>query len=217
MSAIIRKKNVLLEDDMQQNNNQQQPAPAAPVNNAPQQPAPATPQNNNAPAQPAASAQDNNQQQQQTPQQNQQQQQPQQNNDLAQKMNTFFSNVENNLQQNGIYWALAYNLPEELQKAVPEFKQDNPNAKAGLDAWSSFKASPSKDSFTGFVNALNQFAGVGQQQPQQSAQDNAVQNNQQQESYSRTFGEKLNERISEAKQMDFYRHSIEKSFEGFKI
>ena len=94
-------------------------------------------------------------------------------------MNTFFGNVENNLQQNGIYWALAYNIPEELQKAVPEFKQDNPNAKAGLDAWGKFKASPSKDTFTGFVDALNQFAGAGQQQPQQSAQDNAVQNNQQ--------------------------------------
>ena len=194
MSAIIRKrKNVLLEDDAQQNNNQQQnqqsTAPAAPDNNnnqqqQQQQPAPQqNNNNNNAPA--AQPANDNNNQQQNQQNNNgqqnnqQQQQNQQQNNEVLQKMNTFFSNVENNLQQNGIYWALAYNIPEELQKAVPEFKQDNPNAKAGLDAWGKFKASPSKDTFTGFVDALNQFAGAGQQQPQQSAQDNAVQNNQQ--------------------------------------
>ena len=196
MSAIIRKrKNVLLEDDAQQNNNQQQnqqsTAPAAPDNNnnqqqQQQQPAPQqNNNNNNAPA--AQPANDNNNNQQQNQQNNngqqqnnqQQQQNQQQNNEVLQKMNTFFGNVENNLQQNGIYWALAYNIPEELQKAVPEFKQDNPNAKAGLDAWGKFKASPSKDTFTGFVDALNQFAGAGQQQPQQSAQDNAVQNNQQ--------------------------------------
>lgn len=160
MSAIIRKrKNVLLEDDAQQNNNQMQnqqtTAPAAPDNNnnqqqQQQQPAPQqNNNNNNAPVAQPANDNNNNQQQ----------------NDVLQKMNTFFSNVENNLQQNGIYWALAYNIPEELQKAVPEFKQDNPNAKAGLDAWGKFKASPSKDTFTGFVDALNQFAGAGQQQP----------------------------------------------------
>lgn len=60
--------------------------------------------------------------------------------------------------ENSIYWALTFNLPEELSKAVPEFKQGNEAAKPGIEAWGAFKANPSKETYDKFISALGNFA-----------------------------------------------------------
>lgn len=101
-----------------------QPA-AQPVQQPVAQPAPAAAP----PAQPVAAA---------APTQPTEQPAPQQN-DANQKMNAFLGDFKNKIASGDVYWALAYNLPEEIQKAVPEFKNGNPGADNGIKAWDTFK------------------------------------------------------------------------------
>ena len=220
----ITKSNRLNEDDnTQQNQGQQAPVPGAEKQQQQAQPANAAPQaetpqqtqpQNNAPQQPA-------------PAQNQEQQQPQ----LPEQVTNFFNGVRDNIQKNNIYWALATNLPEELQKAVPEFKQGNQAAAEGITAWDEFKKNPGEQTFNTFLDKVKEFATPKQEaQPQQTQQTpetkpaEPVQNNNQQpaeataaqdakllqDSKMAEFGDKLHERLVESLKMDYYAQQIAK-------
>ena len=190
----------------------QQPAPAA----APAQPATATQQpaaQPAAPAQPAnttagqpqAQAQPATQNQAQTAQPQQPQANPQQDK-IRQEVDKFIEEFNKHLQEKNFFWALTFNLPQELEKAVPEFTQQNPEAKAGIDAWNAFKEQPSEQSFQAFITAVNTFAQGPQQQP--AAEQQAVQTNAQQESISRNFGERLHEKFVAAQRADFIHNMV---------
>lgn len=177
----IRRRKPIFEDDQ---TTQQQPttgtttqpaATPAPANNtttpaAPTQPQqPAQPNNTNTPQQPADQ---NNQQQQQQPNPN------------AQKVADVLKKMENT------WWMISVNLPDEIQKDIPDFKQGNQQADNAIKAWGTFKQNPTEDTFKQFLEGFKAFGGVnndqtnnqqnGQQpatpaQPQQPAQQPAQQ------------------------------------------
>ena len=176
----IRRRKPIFEDDQ---TTQQQPsatgttaqpaATPAPANNTttpatPAQPQqPAQPNNTNTPQQPADQ---NNQQQQQQPNPN------------AQKVADVLKKMENT------WWMISVNLPDEIQKDIPDFKQGNQQADNAIKAWGTFKQNPTEDTFKQFLEGFKAFGGVnndqtnnqqnGQQptapaQPQQPAQQPA--------------------------------------------
>lgn len=158
----IRRRKPIFEDDQ---TTQQQPAttaqPAAtpaPANNtttpaAPTQPQqPAQPNNTNTPQQPADQ---NNQQQQQQPNPN------------AQKVADVLKKMENT------WWMISVNLPDEIQKDIPDFKQGNQQADNAIKAWGTFKQNPTEDTFKQFLEGFKAFGGVN------NDQTNNQQNNQQ--------------------------------------
>lgn len=169
----------------------QAPAPSAPAAAAPttqpaqsQAQAPAAPQT----AQPAAPAQE----QQQTP-------------SLKQKVFDFLKSLDEKIQSNDIFWAISFNLPETLQKEVPEFKADNPDAKTALTAWDAFKKAPSKETFDKFTEGLNTFASPAT--PEQATQQQA-----QQESFNFSFRDRLMENIEKFKTINRYSRLMENGY-----
>ena len=110
------------------------------------------------------------QQPQQQSVQNQQPAQQQDNNQqqLPQNVSNFLNGLAENIRNNNIYWALAMNIPEELQKEVPEFRQGNQAAADGIKAWDDFKKNPSKETYDTFINKVGDFALS--RQPQQAQQ-----------------------------------------------
>lgn len=169
----IRRRKPIFEDDQ---TTQQQPttgttaqpaATPAPANNTTTPAAPAQPNNTNTPQQPADQ---NNQQQQQQPNPN------------AQKVADVLKKMENT------WWMISVNLPDEIQKDIPDFKQGNQQADNAIKAWGTFKQNPTEDTFKQFLEGFKAFGGVnndqtnnqqnGQQpaapaQPQQPAQQPA--------------------------------------------
>ena len=165
----IRRRKPIFEDDQ---TTQQQPTtgttaqPAAtPANNTtnpaaptqPQQPAqqPAQPNNTNTPQQPADQ---NNQQQQQQPNPN------------AQKVADVLKKMENT------WWMISVNLPDEIQKDIPDFKQGNQQADNAIKAWGTFKQNPTEDTFKQFLEGFKAFGGVNNNQTnnQQNSQQPAA-------------------------------------------
>ncbi len=165
----IRRRKPIFEDDQ---TTQQQPAtgttaqPAAtPANNTttpaaptqPQQPAqqPAQLNNTNTPQQPADQ---NNQQQQQQPNPN------------AQKVADVLKKMENT------WWMISVNLPDEIQKDIPDFKQGNQQADNAIKAWGTFKQNPTEDTFKQFLEGFKAFGGVNNDQTnnQQNSQQPAA-------------------------------------------
>ena len=167
----IRRRKPIFEDDQ---TTQQQPttgtiaqpaATPAPANNTttpaapiqPQQPAQqlAQPNNTNTPQQPANQ---NNQQQQQQPNPN------------AQKVADVLKKMENT------WWMISVNLPDEIQKDIPDFKQGNQQADNAIKAWGTFKQNPTEDTFKQFLEGFKAFGGVNNDQTnnQQNGQQSAV-------------------------------------------
>lgn len=163
----IRRRKPIFEDDQI---TQQQPAtgttaqPAAtpaPANNTttpatPAQPQqPAQPNNTNTPQQPADQ---NNQQQQQQPNPN------------AQKVADVLKKMENT------WWMISVNLPDEIQKDIPDFKQGNQQADNAIKAWGTFKQNPTEDTFKQFLEGFKAFGGVNNDQTnnQQNSQQPAA-------------------------------------------
>lgn len=154
----IRRRKPIFEDDQ---TTQQQPTtgttaqPAAPIQ--PQQPAqqPAQPNNTNTPQQPADQ---NNQQQQQQPNPN------------AQKVADVLKKMENT------WWMISVNLPDEIQKDIPDFKQGNQQADNAIKAWGAFKQNPTEDTFKQFLEGFKAFGGVNNDQTnnQQNSQQSAA-------------------------------------------
>ena len=94
----------------------------------------------------------------QNPQQNQNQQQPQQNqqqqpqqNQYAQKVLDILKKMENS------YWIMSVNLPEEIQKEIPDFKQGNTMADPIIKLWNDFKAEPDQTKFNAFIDSFKNF------------------------------------------------------------
>lgn len=129
--------------------------PAAPIQS--QQPAqqPAQPNNTNTPQQPADQ---NNQQQQQQPNPN------------AQKVADVLKKMENT------WWMISVNLPDEIQKDIPDFKQGNQQADNAIKAWGTFKQNPTEDTFKQFLEGFKAFGGVNNDQTnnQQNGQQQAA-------------------------------------------
>lgn len=164
----IRRRKPIFEDDQ---TTQQQPttgttaqpaATPAPANNTitpavPAQPQqPAQPNNTNTPQQPADQ---NNQQQQQQPNPN------------AQKVADVLKKMENT------WWMISVNLPDEIQKDIPDFKQGNQQADNAIKAWGTFKQNPTEDTFKQFLEGFKAFGGVNNDQTnnQQNGQQPAAQ------------------------------------------
>lgn len=156
----IRRRKPIFEDDQ---TTQQQPAttgttaqPAAtpaPANNTTTPAAPAQPQQ---PAQQPADQ--NNQQQQQQPNPN------------AQKVADVLKKMENT------WWMISVNLPDEIQKDIPDFKQGNQQADNAIKAWGTFKQNPTEDTFKQFLEGFKAFGGVNNDQTnnQQNGQQPAA-------------------------------------------
>lgn len=163
----IRRRKPIFEDDQ---TTQQQPttgttaqpaATPAPANNTTTPAAPAQPQqpaqsnNTNTPQQPADQ---NNQQQQQQPNPN------------AQKVADVLKKMENT------WWMISVNLPDEIQKDIPDFKQGNQQADNAIKAWGTFKQNPTEDTFKQFLEGFKAFGGVNNDQTnnQQNGQQPAA-------------------------------------------
>ena len=228
MVKIKKFRKPLLEDDAQAQ------VPAA----APQQPA--VPANNT--AQPAAAPQQQNTapnaQQQNGQQQNVQQQNGQQQNDpnAQQQPNPNTEKVSKFLEQLASgdgFWGYSVNIPEEIQKQMPDFKKGNTLAEPAIAAWEKFKAQPSKDTYAAFIDAFKVFGGVDQnaqqnngQQPQQNntQQPAAPVNNAQQPAAqpqavnagmkaAYSFQKNLMENLAIAKRKNYYNSVVEDYFD----
>ena len=156
----IRRRKPIFEDDQI---TQQQPSatgttaqPAVTPAPAPtQSQQPAQPNNTNTPQQPADQ---NNQQQQQQPNPN------------AQKVADVLKKMENT------WWMISVNLPDEIQKDIPDFKQGNQQADNAIKAWGTFKQNPTEDTFKQFLEGFKAFGGVNNDQTnnQQNSQQPAA-------------------------------------------
>ncbi len=173
----IRRRKPIFEDDQ---NTAQQPATnttaQSTTGTSPQQSAPAQPQQNTnttqsqQPAQPNQTPDQNNQQQQPNQQQDQnQQQQQQQPNPNAQKVQDTLKKMENT------WWMISVNLPEEIQKDIPDFKQGNQQADPAIKAWNDYKQNPSEDTFKKFLEGFKAFGGLSDDQNNQQQQNNGQQ------------------------------------------
>lgn len=169
----IRRCKPIFEDDQntaqQSATNTQQPATTAPA-----QPAAQPQQNTNQPQQPVNTQQPNQQQdqnnsQQQPTQQQEQDQQQQQPNPNAQKVQDTLKKMENT------WWMISVNLPDEIQKEIPDFKQGNQQADAAIKAWNDYKQNPSEDTFKKFLEGFKAFGGLSDDQNNQQQQNNGQQ------------------------------------------
>ena len=159
MAKILKRKKLFEEDFNQTGQTTQQPV---------QQPAQQQQQPAQQQQQPAQQQPQQQQQQQPAQQQPQQQQnQQQQNNDIQQRVGEVLRKMEN------AYWAISNNVPEEIQKSVPEFNKDNEQAKPIIDLWEKFKGDPNQTTYNAFVDAFKNF-GVPQQTDQNQQQQQAI-------------------------------------------
>ena len=152
----IRRRKPIFEDDQ---TTQQQPTTTGTTAQPAATPAPA---NNTttpaAPTQPQQPADQNNQQQQQQPNPN------------AQKVADVLKKMENT------WWMISVNLPDEIQKDIPDFKQGNQQADNAIKAWGPFKQNPTEDTFKPFLEGFKAFGGVNNDQTnnQQNSQQPAA-------------------------------------------
>ena len=186
MIKIKRKR--LFEDDVnpaQVQTNIQQNAQQA--DQSQQQQQPAQPQQQQQPIQ----------QQQQQQQQSQQQQQPAQPTPDQQKAAEYAKQVQPKIEQilnnmKNTYWIMANNLPEEIQKQIPEFKQGNAQAEPIIKLWEEFKNKPEENTFNAFINAFKTFGQPQQQQQDQNNQQNVSASYKSEINFKRALHENLN-------------------------
>lgn len=214
MAKIIRKKKLFEEGEqnqaVQQNANQQQPvqnAPAPDANTQQQQPQAVQqqpqPQNTTAP-------------QQQNQQNAQQPQQP--SDDEKKKAEELNQKVQSVLQQmENVYWSISNNVPEEIQKIIPDFKEGNQLADEAIKLWGVLKQQPSKENYDKFVDAFARFGNgqqnvQNQQQPTQTPAQQAVQNATQNESEIMDFGERLKAKMMKRNEENYHKAIVENYF-----
>ena len=77
------------------------------------------------------------------------------------------------------FWGYSVNIPEEIQKQMPDFKKGNTLAEPAIAAWEKFKAQPSKDTYAAFIDAFKVFGGVDQNAQQNNGQQPQQNNTQQ--------------------------------------
>lgn len=165
----IRRRKPIFEDDQ---TTQQQPSATGTTAQPAATPAPAN--NTTTPAAPIQSqqpAQSNNTNTQQQPADQNNQQQQQQPNPNAQKVADVLKKMENT------WWMISVNLPDEIQKDIPDFKQGNQQADNAIKAWGTFKQNPTEDTFKQFLEGFKAFGGVNNDQTnnQQNGQQSAAQ------------------------------------------
>ena len=170
------------------------------------------PQQNQQPQQQQQPAQQPQQQQQltnvqQTTQQTNQQQQQNiqqaaQSNQYAQKVQEVLKKMENT------YWMIAVNLPEEIQKELPDFKQGNAMADPIIKVWNDFKNAPDEQKFNAFVDSFKNFgnAPVNVSTNQQQAVNAGLK-----AAYS--FNKKLMENLDIANKRKYYNSVVEDYFD----
>ena len=214
----IRRRKPIFEDDQ---TTQQQPATTGTTAQPAATPAPANNTTTPAtPAQPQQSAQPNNTNTPQQPADQNNQQQQQQPNPNAQKVADVLKKMENT------WWMISVNLPDEIQKDIPDFKQGNQQADNAIKAWGTFKQNPTEDTFKQFLEGFKAFGGVnndqtnnqqnGQQpaapaQPQQPAQPQTNVNAGLKAAYS--FRKKLMENLEIANKKKYYNSVCEDYFD----
>ena len=59
---------------------------------------------------------------------------------------------------------ISVNLPDEIQKDIPDFKQGNQQADNAIKAWGTFKQNPTEDTFKQFLEGFKAFGGVNNDQ-----------------------------------------------------
>lgn len=146
--------------------------------------------------------QDQNQQPTTQDQNQQQQQQDPQQQQIMQKVSDILKKMENT------YWILSVNLPEEIQKEIPDFKQGNQQADPIIKLWNDFKTTPDEEHFSNFVNAFKNYGSpadtsANTQQQQVNASFKAA--------YS--FQKNLMENLNIAKRNNYYKKLAKKYFE----
>lgn len=155
--------------------------------------------------QPVQQQQPNQQQQPAQPQNNQQptqqQQQPAQPTPEQQKAEEYAKQVQPKIEQllnnmKNTYWIMANNLPEEIQKQIPEFKQGNAQADPIIKLWEEFKNKPEENTFNAFINAFKTF-GQPQQQQDQNNQQNVSASYKSEINFKRALHENLNKNIKQ--------------------
>lgn len=165
--------------------------------------------------QPVQQQQPNQQQQPAQPQNNQQpiqqQQQPAQSTPEQQKSEEYAKQVQPKIEQllnnmKNTYWIMANNLPEEIQKQIPEFKQGNAQADPIIKLWEEFKNKPEENTFNAFINAFKTF-GQPQQQQGQNNQQNVSASYKSEINFKRALHENLNKNTKQKQIM----RSIKKS------
>lgn len=164
----IRRRKPIFEDDQI---TQQQPSATGTTAQPAATPAPANNTTTPAtPAQPQQSAQPNNTNTPQQPADQNNQQQQQQPNPNAQKVADVLKKMENT------WWMISVNLPDEIQKDIPDFKQGNQQADNAIKAWGTFKQNPTEDTFKQFLEGFKAFGGVNNDQTnnQQNGQQPAA-------------------------------------------
>lgn len=178
---IFEDDQVTLQQPAQQNQQQQQ----QPQQNQQQQPGQQTQQQQNNNVQ--QTAQQTNQQQQQIIQQ------ATQPNQYSQKVTDVLKKMENT------YWIMSVNLPEEIQKEIPDFKQGNAMADPIIKLWNDFKAAPDQNKFNAFIDAFKNFGNtsINPSTNQQQAVNAGLK-----AAYS--FNKKLMENLAIAKQRNYY-------------
>ena len=224
MGILVRKKRLF--EDEQPTGNQQQ----AQQTNAPAQ----DNQNQQSQQQSNQSQQQTNTQQQPTPNNNQQQtqqtgqkqtQQTSQKQSPAAELNAKVQNCVNffteTVSKNDPFALMMMNVPDKIKEMVPEFKNDNPQAKDAIAAWEKFKAQPSKDNWDSFINQFIAFGNSGLEaekkqvnpQPATTPQaEQAVQQNKTEESLNFDFARRLNERIELKRNIGKICRSIENNY-----
>lgn len=159
----IRRRKPIFEDDQI---TQQQPSATGTTAQPAATPAPANNTTTPAtPAQPQQPAQPNNTNTPQQPTDQNNQQQQQQPNPNAQKVADVLKKMENT------WWMISVNLPDEIQKDIPDFKQGNQQADNAIKAWGTFKQNPTEDTFKQFLEGFKAFGGVNNDQTNNQQND----------------------------------------------
>jgi hypothetical protein len=96
-----------------------------------------------------------------------------------------------------VYWMISVNIPEEIQKELPDFKQGNTMADPIIKLWGDFKNNPNENTFNTFLDSFKTFGETPQQNNANNQQQQAV-NAGLKAAYS--FNKKLLENLDIAKQ-----------------
>lgn len=110
-----------------------------------------------------------------------------------------------------VYWAIGANVPQEIQTLIPDFKKENGEAKEAIDAWDKFKKEPVEANYKAFIEAFSKFGSETSQTHEQVA-FNAVETHNISESVSKTFGQRLGEKLAGANKQAYYDGVLEKFY-----
>lgn len=110
-----------------------------------------------------------------------------------------------------VYWSIAVDIPEEIIKVFPDFKQNNPDAAPSIKAWADFKQNPSEQTFNKFIDEFTKY-GTESSKTKAEVAESAVFVQQTVESVSTSFGQKLNNKLAEKTKQSFYNHALEKGY-----